>query len=430
MVLRFPCDAAVRALFASFVLSLVLCAGPAQSAPPSPSYEETGWDELLPESLRGKNVFGDLNVDALSDDDPAARLALAAHREQWKDAPPNPAMQGTRIKIYGFVVPLEWESESVLKEFLLVPYFGACIHVPPPPQNQIIHVVPEHPLEGVQSMDEVAVYGRLRIESSASDMGNAVYAVRADRVEAYGPPPEHLVPAAGITAACGFSVWLGCAAARSRKRMSARFFACGISFAAGILSCLGIAAVLAKPSWAAAGIFPASALGMAGVLHFLHRDGPDGVSRMRHTGQFAALAVAAHSIPECFVVFGAAAADLRLGLALAGAVIAHSIPLGIAVACPTGPDASAHPPPRTPILLAGLVPPVAAIALHMFMRSFFSPTRLELLFACAGGMMTTIAAMELIPSAARCGERSDVFRGWCAGVLFMLFIVAAVYTGR
>ncbi|MDR1685520.1 MAG: DUF3299 domain-containing protein [Desulfovibrio sp.] len=421
---------------ASFALLLALCAEPAQGAVLFPSYEEVHWNALLPESMRGEKFFGDLNVDALSDDDPAARAALAAYREQWKDAPPNPAMRDRYIKIQGFVVPLEWASESVLKEFLLVPYFGACIHVPPPPRNQIIHVAADRPVEGARSMDTAVVYGRLSIEHSASDMGDAVYGMTADKVEVSGAAADNFAPAAGITLACGLSVWLGCALARARKRMPALFFAYGISFAAGILSCLGISVLLAAPSLPALCIFAASALGTAGILRFLHRRGErDGAScgHMRHTGQFAALAVAAHNIPECFVVFGAAAADPLLGLALGAAVIAHSIPLGIAVACPTGqtePAASAPASPWTNALLAGLVPPVAAIALHGVMRSFFSPARLELFFACAGGIMVSIAVAELLPSAAHYGGRSDVLRGWCAGVLFMLLITALAYFGR
>jgi uncharacterized protein len=44
-----------------------------------------------------------------------------------------------KISIPGFLLPLELSGKRV-KEFLLVPYVGACIHVPPPPPNQIINV--------------------------------------------------------------------------------------------------------------------------------------------------------------------------------------------------------------------------------------------------------------------------------------------------
>ena len=48
------------------------------------------------------------------------------------------AFEGMQVKVPGFVLPLEF-SNTLLKEFLLVPYYGACIHTPPPPANQIIH---------------------------------------------------------------------------------------------------------------------------------------------------------------------------------------------------------------------------------------------------------------------------------------------------
>jgi hypothetical protein len=55
------------------------------------------------------------------------------------DAPIVESLNGKLVKIPGFVVPLEGNNETTT-EFLLVPYFGACIHVPPPPANQIVYV--------------------------------------------------------------------------------------------------------------------------------------------------------------------------------------------------------------------------------------------------------------------------------------------------
>ena len=51
-----------------------------------------------------------------------------------------------QVKIAGYVLPLDFEDTTV-KEFLLVPYIGACIHVPPPPPNQIIYVTSEEGIE-------------------------------------------------------------------------------------------------------------------------------------------------------------------------------------------------------------------------------------------------------------------------------------------
>jgi hypothetical protein len=72
-----------------------------------------------------------------------------------------------------------------LKEFFLVPYFGACIHVPPPPPNQIVFVRSDKAVEGVGVMDVVWVYGKIKAERFRSDLGDAGYTLPADRVEPY-----------------------------------------------------------------------------------------------------------------------------------------------------------------------------------------------------------------------------------------------------
>jgi hypothetical protein len=51
----------------------------------------------------------------------------------------NKKLDEQEVRIPGFVVPLEGDAKTVTA-FLLVPYFGACIHVPPPPTNQVIYV--------------------------------------------------------------------------------------------------------------------------------------------------------------------------------------------------------------------------------------------------------------------------------------------------
>ena len=108
-------------------------------------YKEIAWDALLPPDWDPMRFFKNLNLDQLSDADPRAMEALDKLREEWNRAPANPAMNGARIRIPGFVVPLE-NQRNQITEFLLVPYFGACIHVPPPPANQLIHVVPDRPV--------------------------------------------------------------------------------------------------------------------------------------------------------------------------------------------------------------------------------------------------------------------------------------------
>ena len=112
---------------------------PAKPRPPSGDFEDITWDMLLPEGWSVEKIMEDLNLSALGDNDPKAREAMKKIREMWDNAPANPKFDKRRVSIAGFVVPLDGEREKT-REFLLVPYFGACIHAPAPPANQVIHV--------------------------------------------------------------------------------------------------------------------------------------------------------------------------------------------------------------------------------------------------------------------------------------------------
>jgi hypothetical protein len=82
-------------------------------------------------------------------------------------------------------VPLDVTDDGKVTEFLLVPYFGACIHVPPPPSNQIVLV---KYAKGVQ-MDALYqpfwIRGPLKVESSSSELAEAGYQMSADDVYPY-----------------------------------------------------------------------------------------------------------------------------------------------------------------------------------------------------------------------------------------------------
>lgn len=69
-----------------------------------------------------------------------------------------------------------------------MPYFGACIHVPPPPANQIIHVRSAKAVKNVRTMDAVWISGVLKVERSDSSMGASSYSMKAVSVEPYTAP--------------------------------------------------------------------------------------------------------------------------------------------------------------------------------------------------------------------------------------------------
>jgi hypothetical protein len=101
---------------------------------------EIGWDDLMPEDWDPLKLLEGRGLDAISDGDPRSEALMREIREQWDQAPTRGELEGLRIRIPGYVVPLDMLGGDI-REFLLVPYMGACIHTPPPPANQIIQVV-------------------------------------------------------------------------------------------------------------------------------------------------------------------------------------------------------------------------------------------------------------------------------------------------
>jgi hypothetical protein len=163
-------------------------AWPAAGEDAPASCRDVQWEELVPQDWHPEKLFEGLDFDALPDDDPRVEQAFAAFMAEWAKAPVNELMNGQRVRIPGFVAPLDWENFAELKEFLLVPYFGACIHLPPPPANQIIYVKLEKSLKGIRIMDPVWACGTLFVEKTDSgSMGASGYRMRIDNLEPYQP---------------------------------------------------------------------------------------------------------------------------------------------------------------------------------------------------------------------------------------------------
>lgn len=150
-------------------------------------FREVKWDELISPSWNPEAIIKSLNLNMMLDADPRANAALEKLRQEWDNAPGNPALDGAEVKLAGFVVPLERQGNA-LREFLLVPYFGACIHVPPPPANQIVHVVAPKPVPNTATMDAVWVSGKLALSTTATAMGRSSYRLTAAAVEVYRKP--------------------------------------------------------------------------------------------------------------------------------------------------------------------------------------------------------------------------------------------------
>lgn len=93
------------------------------------------------------------------------------------------SLDGKRVRIGGYVVPLDFDATRV-KEFLLVPFVGACIHVPPPPANQIIYVKSEKGFDVSGTFDPVYVTGKLATTAMFTGLAEAGYSLNAEAVDA------------------------------------------------------------------------------------------------------------------------------------------------------------------------------------------------------------------------------------------------------
>ncbi len=151
------------------------------------SPRELVWDDLIPKAWNPAKVLAADDLSTLDDSDPRAREALARLRREWDKAPVEAALSGQHVRIPGFVVPLETRQRNIT-EFLLVPYFGACIHTPPPPANQIIHVLRGEDSPKIETMEPVWVMGIIETVPNQSWMGSSGYRIASARVARYDGP--------------------------------------------------------------------------------------------------------------------------------------------------------------------------------------------------------------------------------------------------
>ncbi|MBW0159528.1 DUF3299 domain-containing protein [Sinorhodobacter sp. B57] len=208
------------------ILSLAVLPGLAQAADP----QEISWDTLAPPAVMIENPFENLTDDQMdtlrqilrfeaqaerSDDAEAgteaqvlreqlakdgldvdglfaARLAIMKQREAAATRV-NEDLVGTSVRLPGYVLPLEFKDRKAV-EFLLVPTIGACIHTPPPPANQVVHVVYPEGIEVNGLFTPVWITGTMVAQSSVQDVGyvdgqapvSVSYSMQPVLVEVYG----------------------------------------------------------------------------------------------------------------------------------------------------------------------------------------------------------------------------------------------------
>ncbi len=158
-------------------------------------YEEIFWGDLEKPDQRAADVLEKYQpqLDEMQDGDPEGMALLEKIQAELYSLPVNPALNGKKVMLGGYIAPLEVDNENgMVKEFLLVPYFGACIHVPPPPLNQILLVRPQKGKSiHMQDIDEpVWVFGTISTENTSTALAEAGYQMQNARVELMPPMTE------------------------------------------------------------------------------------------------------------------------------------------------------------------------------------------------------------------------------------------------
>lgn len=154
-------------------------AAPAAATAKNREPRRLDWDALLPPDERNRFDVapGRPKHDYLGESGPGA--------EQQGSMSVNTELNGKLVKIPGFVVPLDVFGTGHVQEMFLVPYFGACIHVPPPPPNQIVYVKMAKPMKLGSMYDAVWITGTMRAETKASRFGSAAYTLDGTEMEEY-----------------------------------------------------------------------------------------------------------------------------------------------------------------------------------------------------------------------------------------------------
>jgi len=144
---------------------------------------KVNWDDLRPQIDMKEIKPLDANGDGAVTDE---EMSNAPESSSVSDAT-VPELNGKLVRIPAFIVPLDGNAEE-LTELLLVPYFGACMHVPPPPPNQIIHVKPEGKGIEIGELDlyePVYAVGVLKTESLDHEIAQIGYKMTVKKLEAY-----------------------------------------------------------------------------------------------------------------------------------------------------------------------------------------------------------------------------------------------------
>ncbi len=159
-------------------------------------YEEIDWVALMPEDdlsalLNRPEFLNDIADGSAADsiDDFASKQLEDEQAQRYQQALVSTrvieAFDGKAIRIPGFIVPLEQNEEQKATAFFVVPYFGACLHMPPPPPNQILYVEYKEGIAVENLYDPYWFEGTVKIDNHESALGTSAYSLVLDSFTLY-----------------------------------------------------------------------------------------------------------------------------------------------------------------------------------------------------------------------------------------------------
>lgn len=146
------------------------------------SVKTLDWDDLIPDEAIAelkKIAATPINHNGEATEQQMSPLLSAVKKE----------LDGQQVRLPGFMVPLGGDENKVT-EFLLVPYFGACMHTPPPPINQIVYVNYPKGVHPDTLYDPVWIEGPINVGEVESELAVTGYSMKAVDVSLYKEPSE------------------------------------------------------------------------------------------------------------------------------------------------------------------------------------------------------------------------------------------------
>ncbi len=158
----------------------------AESDGVSSGVREIGWEELMPEGEEERLAqLYQQQMAMLYSGGPIAEGSAADQMIQIGTFNTVKELNETRVRIPGYTVPFEFGANAEITEFLLVPYYGACLHAPPPPPNQTVFAIADEPIRLRNLAQAVWLEGTLYTQTQESELADAAYTIRIDKVETY-----------------------------------------------------------------------------------------------------------------------------------------------------------------------------------------------------------------------------------------------------